>query len=117
MKVQTKDQLRDEVQKLKGQIVDLKYLARDEFTVTLNKDQLTLVMDRLWRDVSDMKDAMHAAENGDDHHAFDGYANLVLLQGGCQLEALYASLKRQTATSWDFNVATQKIYMSDEGEL
>ena len=37
MKVETKDQLRDEVQKLRGQIVDLKYLARDEFTVTLNK--------------------------------------------------------------------------------
>ena len=116
MKVQTKDQLRDEVQKLKSQIVDLKYLARDEFTVTLNKDQFTLLMDRLWRDVSDMQTAMHAAEESDDPR-FDGYANLVLLQGGCQLEALYASLKRQTATSWDFNVATQKLFMSDEGEL
>ena len=116
MKVQTKDQLRDEVQKLRGQIVDLKYLARDEFTVTLNKDQFTLLMDRLWRDVSDMKDALHAVEECDDPR-LDGYANLVLLQGGCQLEALYASLKRQTATSWDFNVATQKLFMSDEGEL
>ena len=116
MKVQTKDQLRDEVQKLRGQIVDLKYLARDEFTVTLNKDQLTLVMERLWRDVSDMKDALHAVEERDDPR-LDGFANLVLLQGGCQIEALYASLKRQTATSWDFNVATQKLFMSDEGEL
>ena len=116
MKVQTKDQLRDEVQKLRGQVVDLKYLARDEITVTLNKDQFTSLMDRLWRDVSDMKDALHAVEESDDPR-LDGYANLVLLQGGCQIEALYASLKRQTATSWDFNVATQKLFMSDEGEL
>ena len=116
MKVQNKDELRAEVQKLRGQIVDLKYLARDKFTVTMNKDQFTLLMDRLWRDVSDMKDAMHAAEESDDPR-FDGYVNLVLLQGGCQLEALYESFKRQTATSWDFNVGTQKLYMSDEGEL
>tara|TARA_R100000995_G_scaffold75644_1_gene45052 strand:- start:1004 stop:1354 length:351 start_codon:yes stop_codon:yes gene_type:complete len=116
MKAQTKDQLRAEVQKLRGQLVDLKFLARDEFTVTMNKDQFTLLMDRLWRDVSDMQTAMHAAEESDDPR-FDGYANLVLLQGGCQIEALYASFKRQTATSWDFNVGTQKLYMSDEGEL
>jgi len=116
MKAQTKDQLRAEVEKLRGQLVDLKFLARDEFTVTMNKDQFTLLMDRLWRDVSDMQTAMHAAEESDDPR-LDGYANLVLLQGGCQIEALYASLKRQTATSWDFNVGTQKLYMSDEGEL
>ena len=116
MKAQTKDQLRAEVQKLRGQLVDLKFLARDEFTVTMNKDQFTLLMDRLSRDVSDMHTAMHAAEESDDPR-FDGYANLVLLQGGCQIEALYASFKRQTATSWDFNVGTQKLYMSDEGEL
>ena len=116
MKAQTKDQLRAEVEKLRGQLVDLKFLARDEFTVTMNKDQFTLLMDRLWRDVSDMQTAMHAAEESDDPR-LDGYANLVLLQGGCQLEALYASFKRQTATSWDFNVGTQKLYMSDEGEL
>ena len=116
MKAQTKDQLRAEVEKLRGQLVDLKFLARDEFTVTMNKDQFTLLMDRLWRDVSDMQEAMHAAEESDDPR-FDGYANLVLLQGGCQLKSLYASFKRQTATSWDFNVGTQKLYMSDEGEL
>ena len=116
MKAQTKDQLRAEVQKLRGQLVDLKFLARDEFTVTMNKDQFTLLMDRLWRDVGDMKTAMHAAEESDDPR-FDGYVNLVLLQGGCQAEALYESFKRQTATSWDFNVGTQNLYMSDEGEL
>ena len=38
MKVETKDQLRAEVQKLKGQVVDLKKLARDQFTVTMSKD-------------------------------------------------------------------------------
>ena len=89
----------------------------DKFTVTMNKAQFTLVMDRLWRDVSDMKDAMHKAEHGDDHHSFNGYPNLVLLQGGCQLEALYASFKRQTGTSWDFDVATQKLFISEEGTL
>ena len=111
----TKDQLRAEVQKLRGQVVDLKFLARDEFTVTMNKDQFTLLMDRLWRDVSDLETAMHAVEESDDPR-FEGYANLVLLQGGCQLESLYKSFKRQTATSWDFDVATQKVFMSDEGE-
>tara|TARA_R100001015_G_C4427411_1_gene25842 strand:- start:101 stop:451 length:351 start_codon:yes stop_codon:yes gene_type:complete len=112
----TKDQLRTQVQKLKGQVEDLKNEARDEFTVTMNKDQFTLLMDRLWRDVSDLETAMHAVEESGDPR-FDGYANLVLLQGGCQLESLYKSFKRQTATSWDFDVATQKLFMSDEGEL
>jgi len=116
MKAQTKDQLRAQVQKLKGQVEDLKNEARDEFTVTMNKDQFTLLMDRLWRDGSDLETAMHAVEESDDPR-FDGYANLVLLQGGCQIEALYESFKRQTATSWDFNVGTQKLYMCDEGEL
>ena len=117
MKTETKDQLRAKIEKLEGQVKSLKDESPDKFTVTMNKDQFTLVMDRLWRNVSDMKDAMHAAENGDDHHSFDGYPNLVLLQGGCQLEALYASFKRQTGTRWDFDVETQKLFMSEEGTL
>lgn len=117
MKTETKDQLRAKIEKLEGQVKSLKDESRDKFTVTMNKNQLTLLMDRLWRDVSNMKDAMHKAENGDDHYAFDGYPNLVLLQGGCEVESLYRAFKRQTGTSWDFDVATQKLFMSEEGEL
>ena len=117
MKTETKDQLRAKIEKLEGQVKNLKDESRDKFTVTLNKNQFTLLMDKLWRDVSDMKDALHVAEHGDDHHSFDGYANLVLLQGGCQVESLYQAFKRQTGTSWDFDVATQKLFMSEEGTL
>ena len=116
MKTETKDQLRAKIEKLEGQVKNLKDESRDKFTVTMNKNQLTFLMDRLWRDVSEMKDAMHAADNGDDP-AFDGYANLVLLQGGCEVESLYRAFKQQTGTSWDFDVATQKLFMSEEGEL
>ena len=117
MKTETKDQLRAKIEKLEGQVKNLKDQSRDKFTVTVNKDQFTFLMDKLWRDVSDMKDAMHKAEHGDDHHYFDGYPNLVLLQGACQAQSLYELFQRQTGTSWDFNVATQKVFMSDKGEL
>jgi len=40
-----------------------------------------------------------------------------LLQGGCEVESLYQAFKRQTGTSWDFDVATQKLFMSEEGTL
>ena len=114
MKAQTKDQLRAQVQKLKGQVEDLKNEARDEFTVTMNKDQFTFLMDKLWHDQSDMNDVVHMT---DEDPLFNDYTSRVLLQGWVEVRSLYNDFKLQTLTSWDFNVGTQKLYMCDEGEL
>jgi len=113
MKVQTKDQLRAEVQKLKGQVEDLKAKTRDKFTVTVNKEQLTFLMDKLWHDEVDMGSIVQIAEQDE---CFDGHPNRVLLQGWGEVRSLYDDLKTQTGTSWKFDVGTQKLYMSDEGE-
>ena len=114
MKMETKDQLRAKIEKLEGQVKNLKDESRDKFTVTMNKNQFTLLMDKLRRDLGDMNHVMQMAE---DDHDFDGCPNIVLLQGWCEIRSLYDDLKRQTGTSWDFDVATQKLFMSDEGEL
>ena len=113
MKVQTKDQLRAEVQKLKGQVVDLKKLARDQFTITVNKDQLTFLMDKLWHDEVDMGSVVQIAEQDP---CYSGHPNRVLMQGWGEVRSLYDDLKTQTGTSWKFDVGTQKLYMSDEGD-
>jgi Ni,Fe-hydrogenase III component G len=112
MKVETKDQLRAEVQKLKGQVVDLKKLARDQFTVTMSKDQFTFLMDKLWHAQVDMSGIVQIAEEDD---CFDGHPNQVLLQAWGEVRSLYNDLKDQTDTQWEFNVGTQKLYMSYEG--
>tara|TARA_R100001510_G_scaffold9686_1_gene7444 strand:+ start:202 stop:594 length:393 start_codon:yes stop_codon:yes gene_type:complete len=114
MKTETKDQLRAKIEKLEGQVKNLKDQGRDKFTVTMNKDQLTLLMDKLRRSLGDMDQAMQIAE---EDHSFDGFPNIVLLQGWCEMRSLYDDLKRQTGTSWDFDVATQKLFMSEEGKL
>ena len=114
MKTETKDQLRAKVEKLEGQVKNLKDQSRDKFTVTMNKDQFTFLMDKLRRDLGDMNHVMQMAEDDND---FDGCPNIVLLQGWCEVRSLYEDFKLQTLTSWDFDVATQKLFMSEEGTL
>jgi len=113
MKVQTKDQLRAEVQKLRGQVVDLKKLTRDQFTITVNKDQLTFLMDKLWHDEVDMGSVVQIAEQDP---CYSGHPNRVLMQGWGVVRSLYDDLKTQNGTSWKFDVGTQKLFMSDEGD-
>ena len=93
---------------------DKVFEARDEFTVTMNKDQFTFLMDKLWHDQSDMNDIVHMT---DEDPLFNDYTSRVLLQGWVEVRSLYNDFKLQTLTNWDFNVGTQKLYMSDEGEL
>jgi len=114
MKTETKDQLRAKIEKLEGQVKNLKDESRDKFTVTLNKNQFTLLMDILRRDLGGIEYVMQISE---DDPAFDGYPNIALLQGWSPISSLYNDLKRQTGTSWDFDVATQKLFMSEEGTL
>jgi len=114
MKTETKDQLREKIEKLEGQVKSLKDESRDKFTVTMNKNQFTLLMDILRRDLGNIDHVMRISE---DDPAFDGYPNIALLQGWSPISSLYNDLKRQTGTSWDFDVATQKLFMSEEGTL
>ena len=114
MKMETKDQLRAKIEKLEGQVKNLKDESRDKFTVTMNKNQFTLLMDMLRRDLGDIDHVMRISE---DDPAFNGYPNIALLQGWSPISSLYNDLKRQTGTSWDFDVATQKLFMSEEGTL
>tara|TARA_R100001480_G_scaffold36168_2_gene48736 strand:+ start:228 stop:749 length:522 start_codon:yes stop_codon:yes gene_type:complete len=86
----------------------------DKFTVTMSKNQFTLLMDILQRDLSDIDHVMRISENDP---AFHGYPSVVLLQGCSSIQSLYNDLKRQTGTSWDFDVATQKLFISEEGTL
>ena len=73
--------------------------------INLNDDQLSLVMDILYRAASDFEDIADGLPPEDQ---LPGYAQVTLMQMQCRIKAIIMWIENQTDAEWKFDVLTQR---------
>ena len=73
--------------------------------INLNDDQLSLVMDILYRAASDFEGIADGLPPEDQ---LPGYAQTILMQTECRIKAIIMWIENQTDVEWKFDVLTQR---------
>ena len=73
--------------------------------INLNDDQLSLVMDILYRAASDFEDIADGLPPEDQ---LPGYTQVTLMQTECRIKAIITWIENQTDAEWKFDVLTQR---------
>ena len=101
---ETKQELRDRVAELTQAVNDLKKERKESFTIELTSEQLTLLMDTLFRAKGDVREAVAYC---DEEPYLEGYCSVALLQSASRFNSLTRSICVQTSTEWSFENETQ----------
>ena len=108
MNTETKEELRQQIESLKGRIVELqeKNHRRRPNTIVLTNEEVAQILDLIGRAKRDVGDDIHEHEVADD---LSGNAQIALLQYECSLGLLCKTITNQCESEFAFRTATQKV--------
>jgi len=108
MKTENKQQLRQQIESLKGRIVELQeqnHLRRPN-TIILTNEEVAQILDLIGRAKRDIGHDIHEHEMSDD---LSSNTQIALYQHECSLELLCKTITNQCESEFAFRTATQKV--------